>query len=31
MIPTKDEHKIFSEYLYNQVAWERLYYDTALV
>ena len=31
MIPTKDEHKIFSKYLYNQVDWERLYYDTALV
>jgi hypothetical protein len=31
MIPTKEEHKIFSEYLYNQVDWDRLYDDTALV
>jgi 3-hydroxy-3-methylglutaryl CoA synthase len=31
MIPTKDEHKIFSEYLYNQVDWKRIYEDTAPV
>jgi hypothetical protein len=31
MIPTKEEHKTFSEYLYNQVDWERIYNDTALV
>lgn len=28
MIPTREEHKVFSEYLYNQVDWERLYKDT---
>ena len=31
MIPTKEEHKIFSQHLYNQLDWERLYEDTALV
>lgn len=29
MIPTKEEHKIFSQHLYNQLDWKRLYEDTA--